>query len=241
MDQRAHDRVTTVALGTAFAVPVLYFGAQAIAMPTYPNYDLLRQVASELGSDRAPQAALFNCAVLLVGGATLIAAFGYLRGLRRLGAAPLLTWLVVAALTSNGLASLWAGSFHLPDPRHNPGVLGAGVFLLPPLLLAAVWRLPRARLLRLFLLGTLLGVLLLAPFMAGALGAAEYPGLLQRLFALLAFLPISAGALYLLTSHQPAGFRAPEDGNLSPTGVIDEGSGTDGAFVGVDRQAPHDL
>ena len=71
------------------------------------------------------------------------------------------------------------------------------MFVFTPLLLAAVWRLDGSRLLKLLLVAALLGVMLLAPFMSGALGP-QPPGLFQRLFAATFFLPVAFGAVFLL-------------------------------------------
>lgn len=196
------DRVTTWSLWTAAAVPILYFGTQAVAAPLYPGYDFLHQAASELGSDRARYPGVFNAGVLIVGASCLVAAVGYFRGLTRAGANQYLSAAVAGALISTGLASLWAGSFHLPDPRHNPGALGAGMFLFTPLLLAAIWRVEGSDALKYLLIASLLAVALLAPFMSGAVGPAPM-GLLQRLFAATTFLPIAFGAAFLL--RRPGG------------------------------------
>jgi hypothetical membrane protein len=196
------DRLTFCALWAAAALPILYFGTQAVAAPLYPGYDVLHQAASELGSDRARYPEIFNAGVLLVGASCLLAALGYFRGLSRAGANPFLSAAVAGALISTGLASLWAGSFHLPDPRHNPGALGAGMFLFTPFLLAAIWRVEGSNSLKYLLIASLLAVALLAPFMSGAMGPAPM-GLLQRLFAATTFLPIAFGAAFLL--RRPAG------------------------------------
>jgi hypothetical membrane protein len=203
------DRLTDLLLWIAVAIPFFYYGTQLVAARFYPGYDFRLQVASELGSDRAPTPGIFNAGVLLVGLGCLLAALGYYRGLVRAGGNRVLTGLVAAALVSAGAASLWAGTYHLPDPRHNPGALGAGMFVFTPLLLAAVWRLNGSRNLMLLLVAALLGVALLAPFMSGAFGP-QPPGLFQRLFAATFFLPIAFGALFLL--HCPAARRLRADG-----------------------------
>lgn len=191
------DPLTAWSLRVAAAVPIFYFGTQAVAASLYPGYDFLHQAASELGSDRARYPDVFNAGVLTVGTSCLVAAAGYLRGLTRAGANRLLAAAVAAALISTGLASLWAGYFHLPDPRHNPGALGAGMFLFTPLLLAAIWRIAKSGTLKHLLIASLLAVALLAPFMSGAIGPAPM-GLLQRLFAATTFLPVAFGAAFLL-------------------------------------------
>jgi hypothetical membrane protein len=157
------SRWVETALAAAIGVPILYFGAQVGIMPFHPGYDALTQPASALGADGAPYAWLFNLGVLLTGILTIAAAWGIGRGLFAAGARPALAWLAGLALLSSGLASLNAGIFHLPDPRHNPGWLGAGMFLFPPLLLAAAWSFDKARGLRLRLVLCLAAIAVLAP------------------------------------------------------------------------------
>ncbi|USG68147.1 hypothetical protein NDK47_13045 [Brevibacillus ruminantium] len=62
---------------------------------------------------------------------TLIAAFGFLLALYRLGTNPLLAWLTMIVVLSNGLGTLLSGIFPIPDPRHGGGALSAGMFLVP--------------------------------------------------------------------------------------------------------------
>lgn len=189
----------SIALIAGVAVPLFYYGSQAAAYPFYPGYDPLRQVASELGSDRSLQPWLFNTGAMLTGLASLIAAFGVAGAFTRLGATRWSAWLVALALISCGLASLNAGWFALPDPRHNPGWLGLGTFLLPIVLLLPTWRIPGMEGLRLFLMAAILAVAALAPFMAGLTGIdrASYGGLLQRLLTLPLFLSVGVASLVL--------------------------------------------
>lgn len=193
------SRGVEAALAAAVAVPIVYFGVQVAIMPFHPGYDALTQPASALGAHGAPHAFLFNLGVLLTGLLTVAAAWGIGRGLAAAGARTALAWLAGLALLSSGLASLNAGIFHLPDPRHNPGWLGAGMFLFPPILLAAVWRFDKARGLRFRLVACLAGIALLAPVMAGLtpIDRASYGGLLQRFVALALILPVSFAGLWL--------------------------------------------
>jgi hypothetical protein len=59
--------------------------------------------------------------------------------------------LVGASAVSFGLGALWAASYPLPDPRHNPGALGAGMFAAPFVCWIAAWWLPRTTALKVYL------------------------------------------------------------------------------------------
>jgi hypothetical protein len=192
-------RLRAFGLAAAIAVPILYYGSQLAALPFYPGYDLLKQPASALGSDGSSQPWLFNGGAMLTGLASFAAAHGIAAACIALGGARWAAWLAALALLSCGLASLNAGWFALPDPRHNPGWLGLGTFLLPPLLLLAVWTIPGLGKLRLFLAAALLAVAALAPLMAGWTGPdrADYGGLLQRLLTLPLFLSVAMAGLGL--------------------------------------------
>jgi hypothetical membrane protein len=192
-------RLRTLGLAAATAVPILYYGTQLAALPFYPGYEPLRQPASALGSDASLQPWLFNGGAILTGLASFGAAYGVAAACLALGGWRWAAWLAALALLSCGLASLNAGWFPLPDPRHNPGWLGLGTFLLPPVLLLAVWRIGGLGWLRLFLAAAILAVAALAPFMAGWAGVdrAAYGGLLQRLLTLPLFLSVAAAGLGL--------------------------------------------
>ena len=194
------DRLVEAGLVAGIAVPIVYFGTQAAAMAFTPGYDLFTEAASRLGADGAPAAGLFNTGAIVTGLATLASAWGIGRGLVLAGAGRVLASLSALALVSSGLASLNAGFFHLPDPRHNPGWLGAGMFLFPILGALASWRIPGASRLRLLLLACLLGLAAVAPFMAGVTGLdrAAWGGFLQRLVALALLLPVAFTSAWLL-------------------------------------------
>ncbi len=191
------DQLTAAALGMGVAVPLLYFGVQIAAAPFYPGYSFLSQVASELGSDRSTFPALFNAGAITTGVAALLASPGFLRALRRLGTVPVLAWLTSMSLASTGLAGIWAGSFPLPDPRHNPGLLGIGVFLLPLLFAAALWK--RGEPMKSYLLVNAVLFIVLIPIMSGMAGldTRGYQGLLQRIGATVFYLPIGVVAWFL--------------------------------------------
>ena len=191
---------TRAGLKAGIAVPFAYFGTQAVAMPLYPGYDLLRQPASELGSSAAPMGWVFNCGAILTGLLTIAAACGIGRALAARGAWTGLAGFTGLALLSSGAASLNAGFFNLPDPRHNPGWLGIGMFLFPILLLLAIWPVPGSGRLKLALLACLAALAVIAPVMAGLteIDRGQYGGLLQRFVALDLFLPVALGAVWLL-------------------------------------------
>lgn len=192
--------LTRTGLAAGIATPFLYFGTQLVAAPFYPGYSFLSQVASELGAERAPSASVFNVGVFLTGIATLLAAVGVFRALKAKGIHPVWVWIVALALVSCGVGSINAGIFHLPNPRHNPGFLGIGMFLLPFLLPLATWKLLHVRRLNFYLVGNIVYLAALAPFMAGVGGfdTHAYQGLLQRLFALTLFLPIGIVSGFML-------------------------------------------
>ncbi len=194
------NNLTRIALSMGIAVPFLYFGTQIVAAFFYPNYSFLTQAASELGSNRALYPFIFNIGAILTGVVTLIAAVGFLRGLLQVGTHPLWAWLVSIAVTLNGFGSIWAGTFPLPDPRHSANPFTIGNFVMPALLLIALWRQNDARAIKTYLIITILLFLALIPIMSGAAGIdiRGYQGFLQRIIALVFFPPIAVGAYFLL-------------------------------------------
>lgn len=201
---KAKETRLILALQIGILVPFLYFGTQIIAALFYPDYSFLSMPASLLGSDLARYPLIFNMGAMITGIATLIASLGFLSAFKYIHVNPILAWLASIALVLNGIASLWAGFFTLPDPRHGSNPFTLGIFLFPVLLLAALWTRPDARQIKIYLIVANLLFFMLIPIMSGMTGldTGAYQGLLQRIAALIFFPPISVGAWYLL-KHIP--------------------------------------
>ena len=198
---------TRIGLLAACMVPLLYFGAQLAAAPFFPGYSFLTHSASMLGSDRSTLPQVLNTGAFLTGAAALMAAFGMNIALKALGAQTILRWLVTLAVASMGVSAIWASLFHLPDPRHNPGVLGAGIFLVPFVFPAALWRLSGVRRIRLYLIGNLLVFAGLACIMSGLTGIdlAHFGGLLQRCLAAVTYVPVGVVGWFLFSRIRRSG------------------------------------
>src|SRR5215212_5848091 len=202
------EKVLVFALRSGIMVPILYFGTQLLAAPFFPGYSFVSMVASLLGSDLAPYPLIFNIGAMITGIATILASIGFFLALRQIGTHRFLTWLTSLALLLNGIGSLWAGYFPLPDPRHGTNPFTVGIFLFPILLLFALWRHPQAGPMKTYLILTNLLFIAFIPIMSGisGLNTQGYQGLLQRLVALLFFVPIGAGSSFLIknTRHSPS-------------------------------------
>lgn len=196
------------ALRIGVLVPLLYFGAQFAAIPFYPNYDIVRQSASELGSDRSTRPQVLNIGATITGIAAIIASLGLLIGLKQAGTLRPLAWLVCLAVISTGAAAIWAGYYSLPDPRHNPRAIGAGAFLLPLLFAAALWKPAqkpaRGSAVKTYLVANLLLFVALIPVMSGALIPIDaFRGVLQRVAAAVLYVPIGVVSAFLLRRNYP--------------------------------------
>ena len=182
------------------AVPLLYYGTQAAAAPFFPGATFVGTTASELGSDRSTNPAVFNAGIMTLGGVTLAAAVGFGLALRRLGAGWAVTGLTAAAVALNGVQTLWAGWYPMPDPRHggHPAFV-AGMLALPGLLTLAVWRRTRSPAVRGYFVATLLLLALMVPVMTRRTGldVEAYRGLVQRVFTLAIFPPVGVAAMVL--------------------------------------------
>ena len=193
-------KVLVFALGSGILVPILYFGTQLLVAPFFPGYSFLSMAASLLGSDLAIYPAIFNIGAIITGIATIIASVGFLLALQHLGTNPFLTWLTSIAVLLNGLGSLWAGFFPMPDPRHDSNPFAVGIFLFPILLTFALWNRSNARPIKIYLIITNLLFIALIPIMSGVSGinTQGYQGLLQRIAVLVFFVPISVGSYFLI-------------------------------------------
>ncbi len=194
------NRWTMLSLWAGVGVPFVYFGAQAAAIPFYPGYDLLVNSASQLGSDASRLPEVLNSGAMLSGVMSVLSSAGLFVALSRAGAPKVFSAIAALCVVSIGLAALWAGLHPMPDPAHNPGALGVGMFLSPVALLASVWRVAALRGLRTYLLWVLVAFAGLVPIMAGLtpIDLQAYGGLMQRIAALVLYLPPSVACWVLL-------------------------------------------
>ena len=212
---RGRDRIDR-ALAFGIAIPFLYFGIQLIAARFYPGYNFLNRDASTLGSEGSTAPWIFNLGTLVIGLCEVVAAWGFLRGLPRVGASAVLAWATCLALVSSALGGINAFLHPLPDPRHTTGVLsilGAGVLLLPVLTGLMLWRQRGRALVTPFLALNVLVWLALIPIMSGLVQRVSimthidmpslqafsngYHGVLQRVAAAAVFGPVAFAAWLL--------------------------------------------
>ena len=199
LDSSSFRKVTVWALYAAIAMPVLYFGTQLVAAPFYPQYSFSQDTASMLGTTDSHYPWIFNLGAMLTGVAGLVGAFGLFRALRAV------TWTALAALVglsvvANGVLSVKAGMFPMPDPRHAswqfllPAILAA-----PLLLLVALWRQGLA--LRAYLLCNIVALTSMIPLMMHKMAPMFAEGTTQRLFALVVFVPVGVAGYALLRNR----------------------------------------
>lgn len=194
--ERRKAFLTKGSLACGIAVPFVYFGSQMLAAQASSGYDWHQQLASELGAGRRASADLFNTGMFIAGGATVLAAYGFLRVLRR--TTPLWAWVVAACLVSSGGATLWAAAHPLPSVFHNPGLWGIGTLLFPAALAGAFARDGPAGGARFYLLLSFTAAAALLLLIHFSMLPAAPPGLLQRIAAACVYPPVAVGAYTLL-------------------------------------------
>jgi hypothetical membrane protein len=210
------DGITLATLGFGIAVPLLYYGAQLVAAPFFPDFSVLGTTASELGSDRSARPWILNAGAILTGIAALVGSIGLMRALRRLGAHPIVAWLTLLVVAGTGLSSLWAGIFPMPDARHvgHPSLLIA-MLAVPFVLSFALWRLGVPWAIKAYLVATIVLLLVMIPIMMRMIDIDmhSYGGLVQRIFALTVFVPIGVGAYELARriGAVPSGVGGPHE------------------------------
>jgi hypothetical membrane protein len=204
--QSMADKANLWLLRFGIAVPLIYYGTQALAAPFYPGYSVLGNTASELGSDRSEHAVVFNAGIIIQGVASLAASLGFFLALRRVRINSALAVLTAVALAINGVQHIWAGYYPIPDPRHGGHLLFiVATTLLPVLLTAALWGQVCTGL-RVYFVSTLVLLATVFTLRSGLSGLDryEYRGLLQRVFTLAIFPPIGVAA-YALASRMGQG------------------------------------
>jgi hypothetical membrane protein len=195
----SQDHLTSMALGFGIAVPFLYFGSQIVAALFFPGYSFLSQSASQLGSDLARYPAVFNIGAIVTGFTTIIASWGFLRGLNGVGTPRALIWVTAAVVALSALMHLWAGVFPMPNPRHGQNPFQIAAVALPVVIGAAVWKEVRAPV-RVYFVATVLALAALM-FNVVPLDRQLYDGLFQRLLALAVFPSVGVGS-YLVRQRQ---------------------------------------
>jgi hypothetical membrane protein len=184
----------------ATLVPIVYFGAQYLGAGFYPNFSVWRDVASALGSDVSARPEIFNIGITIAGFLAIAGTVGTFKALRQRRVNVALSLVAALTLLSFGAGSFWAASHPLPDPRHDPGFLSAGLFAAPIAAYLSARQLPEARLVR-AICGVLLFIfLVVVGFYSGLipLDRGEYEGALQRAGAFAMLLPTSVIAGWLL-------------------------------------------
>ncbi|MFT3726128.1 MAG: DUF998 domain-containing protein [Hyphomonadaceae bacterium] len=189
----------TLLLGAVF-LPVLYFGVQVALAPTFPNYNFLTDATSLLGSDQSPYAVVFNAVAFLCGICGAAGGIGLFIGLRAEGCPLILNALIAVALLLAAAGCIWAGIFPLPDPRHGANPSAPALIALPLLLAVAAFIVGGLKRWRLYFVANLVLLVVMVLVMSGVIpiDRAQYGGLLQRLLAFVAFVPIAVAGLALI-------------------------------------------
>jgi uncharacterized protein DUF998 len=199
MTIHTRTRLTYDAIAAGILIPIVYYGVQIIAIPFAKDYNWIRQVASELGTPGVSSApSVFNIGKIVGSIPTWIAAFGFLFGLKQMGANRTATWLTFLGMIAIALSDIEAGIFPLPDPRHE-GIFLFGYPLWSFSFLAAVWRLPESGAFKMYLIANiaLTILMLITRIVFGEAYLSSVTGLFQRIFAFVTVVPLGVAALFL--------------------------------------------
>lgn len=142
---------------------------------------------------------------MLTGVAGLIGAFGHFHALRTV------TWTALALLVAlsavaNGVLSLKAGMFPMPDPRHASWQFLMFPTLAAPLLLLIASS-QQSMGFKMYLLCNAVVLLLMMPLMMHRMAPVFAEGTMQRLFALVVFVPFGVAG-YALVTRATGSWRA---------------------------------
>ncbi len=203
-DLQSRGFLTRISLASAGYMPVIYYGAQLVAAPFYPGYSFSHEMASTLGTSHSRQPWIFNLALMLTGIAAIIGSFGLYQTFRA-RSSPWLALLTALAVACTGFASFKAGVFPLPDPRHGSGGFVLSLTLITPLLmLIAIRRRERLQGLRAYLFASVLLLIPIFPLFKGKIIIAGLDaGTLQRLLALVTYVPIGVVGLFFFSREEP--------------------------------------
>lgn len=190
---------TSISLWVGALVPVAYYGAQALAAPFFPDFSFLRHTASVLGSDLSAQPSILNTGAAITGILAALASPGPSLALKPSGRL-WLGLLLGLCFLSFGSASLWAATFPLPDPRHDPGALGAGMFAAPFVACLAAFVVRLGARVRWYAVLNVAAFFLVAAAYSGlfSVDLAAYSGLLQRVSTVVMLVPLAVVSYALL-------------------------------------------
>ncbi|PWT92371.1 MAG: hypothetical protein C5B54_03645 [Acidobacteria bacterium] len=200
------DRLIYRAIAVGVLIPIVYYGLQLIAIPFAKNYNWIKQVASELGMTGISKVpAIFNLGKIFGTIPTWIAAFGFLFGLKQMGANRIAIWLTFLAMIAIALGDIQAGLFPLPDPRHE-GIFLIGYPLWAFSFLAIVSSRPKSRGFKTYLIvNIVLTVLMItARIVLGESSLSQIQGLFQRIFAFFTIVPFGVAAWFLAQRFKEA-------------------------------------
>jgi hypothetical protein len=195
-----HRSHITASLLCVASVPFVYFGVILLGAVYYPNFSMLRDVASALGSDVSTQPAIFNRGITFAGLLAIGGSVGLYKRLKELRVATFLCLMTALALLSFAAGCFWAALHPLPDPRHDPGPLSVGMFMAPFVAYLSARQIPEARVLRTICAVLLFCFLVVASVYSGfiPLDRGAYEGALQRAGAFTLIAPLSLISLWLL-------------------------------------------
>jgi hypothetical membrane protein len=195
-----HRPHVTASLLCAASVPFVYFGAQLLGAVFHPNFSVLRDVASALGSDVSTRPEIFNTGIAFAGFLAVGGTVGLYNRLQELRTSAFLRLMTAFCLFSFAAGSFWAASHPLPDPRHDPGPLSAGMFLSPFVAYLSARQLPGADCVRTICAVLLFFFLAVVSVYSGfmPLDRGAYEGALQRVGALTLLAPFAAISWWLL-------------------------------------------
>jgi hypothetical membrane protein len=197
-----------IGLWAALFPPILYYLTVFGLGPFYgEEYSQVRNTASELGVHGHPSAPFFNASTIVNGILMSIGAIAIGGHSWRVSRERWIGLMLAYASFSTGAASIWAGMFPLPDPRHGmpPAVVGLGMFAIPMLFLIWSFITPASKLKRAWACIAFVLFCYLVAIKSGNLhaGPLRHEGLFQKAFFLTVFPSMALAALHHL-DHRSA-------------------------------------
>ncbi len=151
-----------ILLAIGVAAPILALVAVLAAVLAYPGFDHARQYLSDLGGPKARYPMIFNAAILVTGFGAAAAGVGFGLALLALGGSRIAAALVTAAFALAGYGMVVSTFYPWPDPRHLAIRLGLFILIAPPMLIWGIARVEGLSVLRRFLVGVTVAMVVLA-------------------------------------------------------------------------------
>jgi hypothetical membrane protein len=180
-------KMEQVFLGMGIAFWLIYLLNLIVLGAISPGYSHMRHQVSHLGTVDFPYHYIFNTVIILSGLLLIPTGMGFYYSVKRIAGRKVLAFVIGILVGISSIGCFFAGFYPLPDPRHGGYGIGTILFLAPPFLTWAFWKIRGTRFLILYQFISFILMIITFLILTGVGGLINglNAGLFQRLFILI--------------------------------------------------------